>query len=281
METNEERRARIAAEATARVERIVEEAARPGWFGAWTLFLRELKRFWGIAGQTIVSPVVTTMLYFLVFGYSLGDKLAGADGGRYIDFLVPGLVILSLINNAFINSAFSLFIAKIHGVIVDVLVSPLSYLQLMFGYMGASIVRGVLVGAIIWVVSMLMGAFAWHNVPLALLFMVLTASAFAALGVIVAILAEDFDHVNFLPNFLITPLTFLGGVFYSIDSLPEPWGLVSRFNPVLYMVNGLRFAMTGSADVPWWQGLAVLVVLNLLFGGIALRLLASGHKLRG
>ncbi len=263
-----------------RAAKIAQEAEAAGWFGARALFVRELRRFLGMAKQTIVSPIITTMLYFLVFGYSLGDRLKEVQGVPYIDFLVPGLVMLATINNAFINAAFSLFIAKIHGMIVDILVTPLTHMQMMCGYVGASLVRAMLVGGIIWVVAMGMGAKAWHNVPLVIVCMALTGTAMAFVGLTVAILAEDFDHVNLIPNFLITPLTFLGGVFYSIEMLPEPWGTVSRFNPVLYMVNALRYAMTGVSDVPWWQGLTALVLLNAVFGGVTWWLLKTGYKLR-
>lgn len=264
----------------ARVQEIISESKDPGHFGAWTLFLREFKRFWGMAGQTILSPVVTTMLYFLVFGYSLGDRLREVQGIPYIDFLVPGLVLLGTINASFINGAFSLFIAKIHGILVDVLVTPLSYTQYMVAYTAASMVRGLMVGSIIWIVSMLMGASAWHNIPLTMVFLLLTAMAFSLIGMATAILAEEFDHVNFLPSFLITPMTFLGGVFYSISMLPEPWQTVSYLNPILYMVNGLRYGMTGISDVPWYHGMLVLVLLNMVVGVLVRGLLKSGHKLR-
>jgi ABC-2 type transport system permease protein len=271
-----------AAEAAAR-RRIAElsaVASERQLTGAVTLFYKEILRFAKIAGQTVVSPVITTMLYFLVFGYSLGDRLQTIQGVPYVDFLVPGLVMLALISNAYINSAFSLFISKIHGTIVDLLVTPLSYTQFLTAFVAAAVVRAMLIGGIIWVVAMLMGASAWHNVPIALLFMVLTALAFAFIGVVIAILGEDFDHINLLPNFLITPLTFLGGVFYSIEMLPEPWDTVSLFNPVLYMVNGVRYGMVGVTDVPVWQGLLLLTVMNLIFGGAALWLLKTGRKLR-
>lgn len=268
------------AQALLRIEQAIAQAQAPGLYGAWTLFVREFRRFWGIAAQTIISPVITTLLYFLVFGYSLGERLKDVNGTPYIDFLVPGLVMLALINNAFINSAFSLFISKLHGSIVDVLVTPLSYLQLMLAYTGASMARALIVGTMIWAVAALMGASTFFALGWTLLFMLLTALVFSLLGLIVAVLAENFDHVNLLPNFLITPLTFLGGVFYSIKMLPEPWSQVSRFNPILYMVNGLRYGMTGQADVPPWQGLLILSALALIIGFVLVRLLRSGYKLR-
>lgn len=245
-----------------------------------TLFKKEIMRFANIAGQTVVSPVVTTMLYFLVFGYSLGDRLKEIDGIPYVDFLVPGLVLLALVNNAFINSAFSLFISKIHGTLVDILVTPLSYSQLIFGYTAASVVRAVLIGGIIWGVAIVMGASVARN-PLAMIvYMSAVSLAFALLGLVIAILASDFDHINLLPNFLITPLTFLGGVFYSIEMLPEPWDDVSRFNPILYMVNGLRHSMTGVSDVDPIGGWLVVGAMVAICGGLALWLFRSGKRLR-
>jgi len=276
--------------ARARIAELTQVAKNQRWFGAWTLFRKEILRFWGVASQTIVSPVVTTMLYFLVFGYSLGGRLKEVEGVPYIDFLVPGLVMLSLINNAFVNSAFSFFITKIHGTLVDILVTPLTHLQLMAGYTGASIVRGLIVGTIIWVVAMLMGADqvvatltgpdALVHIFITLSFMLLTALAFALIGLSVAIVAEDFDHINLLPTFLLTPLTFLGGVFYSITMLPAPWDMISRFNPILYMVNGIRYGMTGISDVPVWQGYLVVIVLDIAFAVIAWRLLSTGKTIR-
>jgi ABC-2 type transport system permease protein len=253
---------------------------RGGWYGTWTLFGREIKRFWNIFGQSVLSPVVTTMLYFLVFGYSLEDRLQEIQGVPYVDFLVPGLVMLAMINNAFINSAFSLFLSKIQGTIVDLLVTPLSHGQIMIGYVAASMIRSMLIGAIIWGVATALGAGTLHHIGLTLLFMALTAASFALLGIIVAIVATEFEHVNLLPNFLLTPLTFLGGVFYSLEMLPGPWDTVSRFNPVLYMVNGLRMGMTGYADVPVWQGLVILSALCLAFGSVAYWMLWSGKELR-
>lgn len=263
-----------------RISETVTMAERGGWYGTWTLFRKEFNRFWGVAGQTIVSPVVTTLLYFLVFGYSLKDRLREIQGVPYVEFLVPGLVMLSLINNAFINSAFSFFIAKIHGVMVDILVTPLNHLQLTIGYTAASILRGLIVGGCIWGVAALMGVQTIHSPLIAVAFMFMTALAFASLGLAIAVVSEDFDHINLLPNFLITPLTFLGGVFYSIEMLPEPWGMVSRFNPILYVVNGIRYGMTGVSDVPVGQAFLVVGGMVVVFTGTAMGLLATGKKIR-
>lgn len=270
----------IAARTYQRVDEIIAAGADERGRGMWTLFEREIRRFLGVAGQTIVSPVVTTMLYFLVFGYSLGDRLQDVKGVPYVDFLVPGLVLLSVINNAYINASFSLFIAKVHGMVIDLLVTPLSYVQFLGAYVAAAVVRAMLVGSIIWVVAMLMGASLPVSAPLALLLMALTSVVFALLGLCVAIVAEEFDQVNLLPSFLITPLTFLGGVFYSVEMLPPFWRGVSYLNPVLYMVNALRYAMTGVSDVPWGAGLFILTGQAVIFGFVAQRLLKSGYKLR-
>lgn len=264
-----------------RIAEACQRASREnGWRGSWMLLVRETRRFMGMAGQTLLSPVLTTMLYFVVFGFTLGARLDEIGGIPYMDFLVPGLIMLNLISSSYINSAFSLFLAKIHGSVVDLLVTPLSPLQLMAGYLGASVLRAVLTGAVIWLVAGFMGAATLHSPFYTVLFMLLTSLAFALVGLVVAILAEDFDHVNFLPSFLLMPLTFLGGVFYSIEMLPEPWGTVTRFNPILYMVNGMRYGMTGVSDVPVLTGMAVVVGLVLIFGVAAAALLSSGRKLR-
>ncbi len=233
-----------------------------------------------MAGQSVVSPVLTTMLYFVVFGFTLGTRLQEVRGIPYVDFLVPGLVMINLINNAYMNSAFSLFLSKVHGSVVDLLVTPLTPLQMMTGYVGASVLRALMTGGMIWIVAGVMGASTLHNIFVTIIFMMLTSLGFALLGLVVAIWARDFDHVNFLPSFLLMPLTFLGGVFYSIEMLPDTWAFVSRFNPILYMVNGLRYGMTGVSDVPVYWGMAIVAALVFASGCLAVWLLASGKRLR-
>jgi ABC-2 type transport system permease protein len=251
-----------------------------GLWGTWTLFRKEMHRFLSIAGQTVISPVLTTMLWYLVFGYSLGDRLDEINGIPYTDFLVPGLVMMAIITNAFLNSAFSFFIGKVHGTVVDLLVTPLRPWQIALAYTGASVVRAVLVGSVIWGVAAAMGAGTSYRIGWTLLFMILTSAAFALLGLATGILAKDFDHINFIPNFLLLPLTFLGGVFYSISLLPQPWNTVSLFNPIIYMVNGLRYGMTGVSDVPVYPGVGMATASVVAGLGLVLWLLSSGRGLK-
>lgn len=251
-----------------------------GLWGTWSLFRKEMHRFLSIAGQTVVSPVITTMLWYLVFGYSLGDRLQELRGIPYTDFLVPGLVMMSITANAYLNSAFSFFIGKVHGTVVDLLVSPLRPWQVTLAYTGASVIRAMAVGCIIWAVAAFMGAGTLYNVGWTLLFMILTSLGFALFGLVSGILAKSFDHINFVPSFLLQPLTFLGGVFYSVTLLPAPWDRVSLFNPIVYMVNGLRYGMTGVSDVPVLPGLAIVVASVLAGYVLAIWLLASGRGLR-
>lgn len=276
---------RISPEWEAAAEGHFEEALgrarrESGLWGTWCLFRKEMHRFLSIAGQTVISPVLTTMLWYLVFGYSLGERLDEIRGIPYTDFLVPGLVMMAIIVNAFLNSGFSFFIGKVHGTLTDLLVTPLKPWQITAAYAGASVFRAMAVGIVIWTVAALMGAGTLHNVGWTLVFMFLTSAAFALFGLISGILAKDFDHINFVPSFLLMPLTFLGGVFYSVEMLPGPWDRVSLFNPILYMVNGLRYGMTGVSDVPVMPGFAIVLVSVLAGLGVVLWLLGSGRGLK-
>jgi ABC-2 type transport system permease protein len=273
--------ARHQAAAAAHFDAALTRARRErGLRGTWHLFRKEMHRFLSIAGQTIVSPVLTTMLWFLVFGYSLGERLDEIRGIPYTDFLVPGLVMMAVTANAFLNSGFSFFIGKVHGTLVDLLVTPLRPWQVAAAYTGASVVRAMAVGAVIWAVAALMGASTLHNVGWTLLFLFLTSCAFALFGLVAGILAKDFDHINFVPSFLLMPLTFLGGVFYSVKLLPPPWDQISLFNPIVHMINGLRYGMTGISDVPVAPGLGIVVGSVLAGWGAVIWLLAGGRGLK-
>jgi ABC-2 type transport system permease protein len=249
--------------------------------GFRTLLSKEIRRFLRVPGQTLATPLVTTSLYFIVFGVSIGHQLREVGGVPYARFIVPGLVLMGVVQNAYLNSASSLFVMKLQGTIVDVLVSPLSHAEVLGAFVLAAVVRGLLVGAITFAVA---GAFTGFEVAhplLAVTVVTLAAVAFAAGGVVSAIWAQTFEQVNFFPTFFILPLTFLGGVFFSIRVLPPALAAVASANPIFYMVDGLRFAMLGSGDGSPWAGF--LLVTLLAAGAItsAYLLLRSGWRLRG
>jgi ABC-2 type transport system permease protein len=250
-------------------------------YGLWTLFAKEVRRFLRVPGQTLLSPVVTTVLYFVVFGWSLGGRLADVEGVPYARFIVPGLVALGVVSNAYSNTASSLFVMKLQGTVVDLLVSPLTYGQILTAFVGAAVVRGLLVGGVMWLVAGAFEGFGLAHPLVALALVVLAAVLFAALGLVTAIWASSFEQVNFFPTFFITPLTFLGGVFYSIQMLPAGLRRFTLANPIFYMVDGVRFGMLGISDAPPWAGAALLAVLASGATAAAYGMLRSGYKLRG
>jgi ABC-2 type transport system ATP-binding protein len=248
--------------------------------GVRTLYRKEVKRFLRVPGQTILSPLVTTALYFVVFGWSLGGRLREVEGVPYIRFLVPGLVMLGIINNAFLNTSSSMFIMKLQGTIVDLLVTPLTYLEMLAALVLAGATRAMLVGALTWATAALfVGPEVPH--PLEAIFAGFVVSiGFAAAGLIVALWAEKFEQVNFIPTFVITPLAFLGGVFYSAAMLPASFRIVLHLNPIYYMIEAMRFALIGHTVERPWAGFSVMVAIAAVLVAWALRLLRRGYKLR-
>ncbi|HEY0840260.1 MAG TPA: ABC transporter permease [Vulgatibacter sp.] len=249
--------------------------------GPWTLFEKEVRRFLRVPGQTIVSPVITTALYLVVFGYALGGRMREVNGIPYLSFIVPGLVMLGVISNSFLNTSSSMFIMKLQETVVDLLVAPLRYGEIVAAMVGAASVRALVVGLLTWVVSIVaQGEVLLAHVGYAIAFPVLTSVGLSALGLFVGIWAEKFEHVNLVPTFVITPLTFLGGVFYDVGQLPDVFATLSHFNPVLYLVEGLRYGLLGSSAVSPGISLACLAAFDvgiLLLCGAILR---SGWKLR-
>ncbi len=250
------------------------------WIGFETLIWKEIKRFLKVFGQTILSPVINTLLYLVVFGLSLGAHMPRVGDVRYLDFLVPGLVMLVIINNSFMNTTSSLFISKLQGTIVDLLVAPISNGAVIAAYVLAGVVRALLCGAAVllaaWLVTDIQIRYPWQ----VFLYSVLVAAEFALLGVGVAIVADKFEQLNIVLTFFITPLTFLGGVFYSINVLPEPWQSISKLNPILYMVDGLRHGFVGISDVSHIHGLAIVGLSSAGLTAWNYWLLAYSKKLR-
>jgi ABC-2 type transport system permease protein len=249
------------------------------WIGTKTLLSKEVRRFLRVPGQTVASPLVSTTLYFLVFGFTLGGRQA-VDGIPYVAYIVPGLVFLGVANNAFLNSSSSLFITKIQGTLVDLLVAPLGPRELLLGFVAGAMVRGLLVGVLTWITALIFTPVHAPHVLPTLFFLLMAAYVFSVLGVLAAMWAEKFEQINFFPTFLMLPLTFLGGVFYSVRHLPEPYRTVSMFNPVVHMVEGLRAGMLGLEDVDTRPGAVLLCALAAGATGLAYGLLRSGYKLK-
>jgi len=248
--------------------------------GFQTLLAKETRRFLKVPGQTLAQPVVTTALYFLVFGYALGGRVKELDGIPYIRFIVPGLVMLGVIQNSFLNTASSMFIMKVQGTIVDLLVAPLGTAEIVGAFVLAATIRGMAVGALTWAVAGVFTGFSVAHPGWVLVFAALVGTTFALCGLLIAIWSDKFEQLNLIPTFVITPLTFLGGVFYSARMLPEPWATITRLNPVLYMVEGLRYGFLGHASTNPWLGLGLTTSLMLVALGTVWWMVATGYKLR-
>ncbi|TVR02103.1 MAG: ABC transporter permease [Deltaproteobacteria bacterium] len=248
--------------------------------GLRALFAKEVRRFAKVWLQTVFSPLITTSLYFLVFGVALGTRMGEIHGVPYIRFVIPGLMMLAMISNAFLNCSSSLFQSRINGTITDILVSPLGTAELLGAFVGAGVLRGLIVGSLVWLVAAFFVSPDIHHAGWMLYFSVTVCLSFAMLGLAVACLAQKYDHLAIVPSFVLTPMTFLGGVFYSIDMLPEPWRSVSLANPMLYMVNGLRYGLVGSSDVPILTAALAVLLLVTASTTAAAWLLARGRNLR-
>ncbi len=244
------------------------------------LFYKEVMRFWRVAFQTVAGPVLTAMLYLLIFGHALESHVKVYDTIKYTAFLVPGLAMMSLLQNAFANSSSSLIMSKVMGNLVFLLLTPLSYLNWYVAYVGAAVVRGLVVGVGVFTVSAFFTDL-YFVAPLWLLtFAVLGAALMGTLGLIAGLWADKFDQLAAFQNFVVMPMTFLSGVFYSIHSLPPFWQTVSHLNPFFYMIDGFRYGCFGASDVSPWLSLGVVGVALAVVSTVALLLLRSGYKLR-
>jgi ABC-2 type transport system permease protein len=244
------------------------------------LFHKELLRFWKVAVQTVAAPVLTAVLYLVVFAHALEGRVRVYDSVPYTDFLVPGLVMMSVLQNAFANSSSSLVQSKITGNIVFVLLAPISYFEFFAAYVLASVVRGLTVGlgvlvATVWFVDLRLHAPLW-----ALVFALLGAGLLGALGLLAGILSEKIDQMAAFQNFVVMPLTFLSGVFYSIHSLPAFWQRLSHANPFFYLTDGFRYGFLGHSDFPPAASFAVVAASFFVVSLLTLKLLQSGYKLR-
>jgi ABC-2 type transport system permease protein len=248
--------------------------------GFRTLFYKELLRFWKVWLQTLVGPIVTSLLFLVIFGHVMGARQQAYSGVSYTAFLIPGLMMMAVIQNAFSNTSSSIIQSKVGGNIVFLLVTPLSYFEFFAAFVAAATVRGLFVGLGVLLVAILATPVQFHHLGVILLFALLASAVLGAVGLIAGIWAQKFDQLAGVQNFVILPMSFLSGVFYSLHDLPPFWRAVSHLNPLFYMVDGFRYGFFGVSDVsPWFSAAVVggsLVAISL----VTLRILKVGYKLR-
>jgi len=248
--------------------------------GPWTLFKKELLRFWRVSFQTVAAPVMTALLYLLVFSHVLEGRVQ-VHGVNYTSFLIPGLIMMSVLQNAFANSSSSLIQSKVMGNLVFVLLTPISYLEFFLAFLAAAIARGLVVGLGIYLVVILFIDLPIIHPLMVLAFTILGSALLGAFGIIAGMWADKFDQMAAFQNFIIMPLSFLSGVFYSIHSLPPFWQEVSHLNPFFYIIDGFRYGFFGVSDMPPAVSLSIVVLSFLAISWLALHMLKSGYKLRG
>ncbi|KZW99435.1 ABC transporter permease [Pseudoalteromonas luteoviolacea] len=245
-----------------------------------SIWIKECIRFLRIWVQTLVPPAITMTLYFIIFGSLIGSRIGEMGGFGYMEFIVPGLIMMSVITNSYSNVASSFYSTKFQKSIEELLVAPVPNYVIVLGYMGGGMARGILVGLIVSVVSLFFVDIQIHNIAVIVATVVLTSAVFALGGLINAVYANSFDDISIIPTFVLTPLTYLGGVFYSIKLLPEFWQGVSQINPIIYMVNAFRYGFLGVSDVNIYVAFSVLIGFISVLFTIALTLIKRGVGLR-
>jgi len=250
------------------------------WIGLWTLYFKEVRRFLKVATQTLLAPLITTLLYLAIFVLAIGDAVHKVGDVPFDLFLAPGLIVMAMVQNAFANTSSSLIIAKVQGNIVDTLMPPLSPGELTCGFALGGVTRGLAVGACMWLVMTAVVGGGIHDIFFVLFHAVAASLMLSLLGIVGGIWAEKFDHMAAITNFVITPLSFLSGTFYSIRGLPEFWQGVAHVNPFFYMIDGFRYGLTGHADGSLGAGLFALTTANVLLWALTHAMFARGYRLK-
>ncbi len=250
------------------------------WIGFTTLLCKEIRRFTRIWLQTLLPPVITTTLYFLIFGNLIGPRIGEMEGYRYMDFIVPGLIIMAVITNSYANVSSSFFSARFQRFVEEMMVSPMPPWVMLIGYTCGGLARGMVVGVVVTVVSLFFSQLQIHNLGVVLSVVVLTSILFSLAGFSNGLFARNFDDISIIPIFVLTPLTYLGGVFYSIRLLPEFWQTLSLANPILYMINAFRYGFLGISDISLPLSYAMTVGFILILFGVNLALLNRGYRMR-
>lgn len=250
------------------------------WNAFLTIVIKEVRRFTRIWSQTILPPAITMVLYFVIFGELIGKRIGKMDGFDYAQFVAPGLIMMSVITNSYSNVVSSFFGNKFSRCIEELLVSPTPNYVILAGYTIGGVARGLAVGLVVTIVSLFFTEIHVHNLGLVILTVILTSIMFALAGLVNGVFAKNFDDVSIIPTFILTPLTYLGGIFYSISMLPEFWQGVSKINPILYMVNAFRYGFLGISDISVGYALGMILVFIAILSAYSMHLLAKGKNLR-
>lgn len=254
--------------------------AQQKWIAYYTILIREVLRFSRIWIQTILPPVITTALYFIIFGNLIGPAIGEMHGFTYMEFIVPGLIMMAVITNSYANVVSSFYGSKFQGNIAEMLVSPVPNWIILAGFISGGIARGMAVGTAVTMVSLIFSKLYIEHLFVMFTIGLLTSTLFSLAGLINGVYAKSFDDISIVPTFVLTPLTYLGGVFYSITMLPEIWQKISLLNPVLYMVNGFRYGVLGIADIPIWISYLIILGFIILLGSFSMYLLNRGIGIR-
>lgn len=250
------------------------------WVAFYTIVIKEILRFLRIWKQTILPATITTILYFLIFGQLVGSAIGEMDGVAYHEFIIPGLVMMAIISNAYGNTVSSFFSSKFHGHIEELIVSPVPNYIILLGFIGGGIARGLTVGLAVTLVVFLFTDLSIESPLITISIVILTATLFSLIGILNGIFAKNFDDISIVPNFVLTPLSYLGGVFYSISLLPEFWQKVSLLNPVLYMINAFRYGILGVSDINLLTSYLIIIFSIIVFFAYTLYLLEKGKGIR-
>ena len=250
------------------------------WRSTWSIYTRELMRFLRTAFQSVLAPVLTTALYFVVFGAAIGGRMPDLDGVQYGAFIIPGLLMLTLLGETTSNSSFGIYMPRFTGTIYELLSAPIGVAETLIGFVGAAMTKSLILAAIILVTARLFVDYSIAHPLLAVVYIMLVAAAFSLFGFILGIWADNFEKLGIIPMLFLTPLTFLGGTFYSIDMLPQPWDTIALANPIVYLVSGLRWTFYGSGDVDIWISFAITLGFLALCVAIVAYIFRTGWRLR-
>ena len=251
-----------------------------GWRSTWSIYTRELMRFLRTAFQSVLAPVLTTSLYFIVFGAAIGGRMPDLGGVDYGAFIIPGLLMLTLLGETTSNSSFGIYMPRFTGTIYELLSAPVGVAETLIGFVGAAMTKSLILAAIILLTARLFVDYSIAHPLLALLYIMLVAAAFSLFGFILGIWADNFEKLGIIPMLFLTPLTFLGGTFYSIDMLPKPWDTIALANPIVYLVSGLRWTFYGSSDVNIWVSFGITLGFLAVCVGVIAYIFKTGWRLR-